>query len=166
MARLAAAGATLALLAAPAPPRRRREAQTPEGRYAQKAFSATNAQRAEEGLPALRKNKCLRRAAVRQATVMAQREQLFHQDLGAVLAACHLSAAGENVAAGYPNGTSVVNNGWMTSDGHRANILSPSFTLMGIGARKGHNGRWYVAQVFGRKGTPGPDDHGSYGAGK
>ena len=45
----------------------------------------------------------------------------------------------------------MVNDGWMNSEGHRANILNPSFRLMGIGARKGHNGRWYVAQVFGRK---------------
>jgi uncharacterized protein YkwD len=40
----------------------------------------------------------------------------------------------------------------MKSPSHRANILNPSFTLMGIGARKGHNGRWYVSQVFGSKG--------------
>jgi uncharacterized protein YkwD len=126
-------------------------AQTAEGRYAAQAFTATNANRVDEGLSALRKNKCLRRAAVQQATLMAQREELFHQDLGAVLQECHLSSAGENVAAGYPNGTSVVNSGWMHSDGHRANILNPTFTLMGIGARKGHNGRWYVAQVFGDK---------------
>jgi len=151
MARLAAVAATLAVLAATGTAAAPAQAQTPEGRYAQQAFSATNAQRTDEGLPVLAKNKCVRRAAVRQATRMAQREQMFHQDLGAVLASCHLSAAGENVAAGYPSGTSVVNNGWMNSEGHRANILSPSFTLLGIGARKGHDGRWYVAQVFGRK---------------
>jgi uncharacterized protein YkwD len=58
---------------------------------------------------------------------------------------------GENVAYGYPNGRSVVNDGWMRSPGHRANILNPDFRLMGIGARKGHDGRWYVAQVLGRK---------------
>ena len=45
----------------------------------------------------------------------------------------------------------MVNDGWMNSEGHRANILNPSFRLMGIGARKGHDGRWYVAQVFGRR---------------
>ena len=45
----------------------------------------------------------------------------------------------------------MVNDGWMHSPGHRANILNPDYTLMGIGARKGHNGRWYVAQVFGHK---------------
>ena len=150
MVRLAAAAVTLALLAglgtaAPA------AAQTPEGRYSQQATAATNAQRADEGLKALRTNTCLRRAAVRQATLMAKREQIFHQDLGPVLGACQLSAAGENVAAGYPNGRSVVNDGWMNSDGHRANILSASWTLIAIAARKGHNGRWYVSQVFGRK---------------
>ena len=83
---------------------------------------------------------------------MAQREQMYHQDLrGVVMRQCHLSTAGENVAAGYPGGRSVVNDGWMHSAGRRANILRPSFSLMGIGARKGHNGRWYVAQVFGHR---------------
>jgi uncharacterized protein YkwD len=151
MVRLAAAVATLALLVATGTAAALAEAQTREGKYAQQAFAATNVKREQNGLPALRANKCLRRAAVRQATLMANREQMFHQDLGAVRKDCHLNTAGENVAAGYPNGTSVVNNGWMTSEGHRANILSSSFTMMGIGARKGHNGQWYVAQVFGRQ---------------
>jgi uncharacterized protein YkwD len=125
---------------------------SPEARYAQQAFDATNANRVESGLSEVRISKCLRTYAVRQARLMAQREQIFHQDLGAPLQACHLTAAGENVASGYPSGRSVVNDGWMKSDGHRANILNPSFRLMAIGAQKGHNGRWYVAQVFGRKG--------------
>ena len=72
---------------------------------------------------------------------------------------CKLDTAGENVAYGYRTGKSVVNDGWMNSEGHRANILSPSFKLMGIGARKGHDGRWYVSQVFGRK----PDRLGQAG---
>ena len=40
----------------------------------------------------------------------------------------------------------------MNSEGHRANILKPDYRLMGIGARKGSDGLWYVSQVFGRKG--------------
>ena len=122
-----------------------------EQKYAQQAFAATNAHRTHEGLRPLRPADCLRHAAVRQATLMAQQEQMFHQDLGRVLQDCGLSAAGENVAYGYRTGRSVVNDGWMHSDGHRANILNRSFTLMGIGARKGHNGRWYVSQVFGHR---------------
>ena len=66
-----------------------------------------------------------------------------------MLRECKLGTAGENVAYGYRTGKSVVNDGWMNSEGHRANILNPSFKLMGIGARKGHDGRWYVSQVFG-----------------
>jgi uncharacterized protein YkwD len=151
MARLAVAAATIALLAATGTPGPA-AAQTPEGRYAQQATVATNGHRTEEGLSELRTNTCLRRAAVQQATRMAQREEMFHQDLGAVLQACHLSAAGENVAAGYPSGRSVVDDGWMHSEGHRANILDPSFTLVGIAARKSHDGQWYVSQVFGRRG--------------
>jgi uncharacterized protein YkwD len=149
--RLAASAATLALLVATGTSAAPAEAQTAETRYAQQAFVATNVNRAHSGLEALRKNKCLRRAAVRQATLMAQREEMFHQDLGALLDNCHLNTAGENVAYGYRSGKSVVNDGWMNSEDHRANILDPSFTLMGIGARKGHDGNWYVAQVFGHK---------------
>lgn len=132
-------------------PAEARAPQNPAAKYAQQAFSATNANRTHNGLAALRPNVCLKHAAVRQAKLMAQQEQMFHQDLGRVMKDCGLNTAGENVAYGYPSGKSVVNDGWMNSEGHRANILNPSFKLMGIGARKGHNGRWYVAQVFGRK---------------
>ena len=124
---------------------------TAETKYAAQAFTATNANRAHAGLKALKPNDCLRHAAVRQARKMAQQERMFHQDLGRVLRDCHLNTAGENVAYGFSSGKSVVNDGWMNSQGHRDNILSTSFTLMGIGARKGHDGQWYVAQVFGRK---------------
>ena len=149
MVRLAALLAALALaVGTTAPPA---QAQSREGKYAQQAFTATNANRTHNGLRALKANDCLKRAAVRQAKAMAQQEQIFHQDLGAVLRECKLSTAGENVASGYRTGRSVVNDGWMNSEGHRANILNPSFRLMGIAARKGHNGRWYAAQVFGAR---------------
>ena len=149
MSRLFALLATaVVLVGAGAPPA---EARIKPGKYAQQAFTATNANREHEGLKALKANDCLKEAAVRQATLMAQREEIFHQDLGAVMSDCKLNTAGENVAYGYGSGKSVVNQGWMNSEGHRANILSPSFKLMGIGARKGHDGNWYVAQVFGAR---------------
>jgi uncharacterized protein YkwD len=122
-----------------------------ELRYERQVFAATNGNRADNGVSALRLNDCLNHAAVRQAKAMAQREQIFHQDLGRVLRKCKLNTAGENVASGYRSGVSVVNDGWMNSAGHRDNILNPSFTLIGVGARLGHNGRWYVSQVFGHK---------------
>lgn len=40
--------------------------------------------------------------------------------------------AAENIAAGYPTPAAVV-AGWMNSDGHRAAILNPAFTEIGLG---------------------------------
>lgn len=123
----------------------------PHTKYQRQAHNATNKHRAAKGLKELRRTDCVQRFAVRQAKKMAQQEHAFHQQLGPIMAQCGLRAVGENVAEGYPSGRSVVNDGWMNSPGHRANILNPAYRLLGIGARKGHDGRWYVAQVFGRK---------------
>ena len=41
-------------------------------------------------------------------------------------------AAGENIAIGYATPEAVV-NAWMNSPGHRANILNPSYTQLGVG---------------------------------
>ena len=43
------------------------------------------------------------------------------------------NAAGENIAAGYGNPEFVVMQGWNTSAGHRANMLSNDFTHLGSG---------------------------------
>lgn len=122
------------------------------GKYQRKAFNATNARRADHGRKELRKQDCIQGFAVRQAKAMAAKKEMYHQELGPILKQCGLNAVGENVAYGYATGRSVVNDGWMNSDGHRANILNPDFRLMGIGARQSKDGTWYVAQVFGRKG--------------
>jgi uncharacterized protein YkwD len=127
------------------------QAATPQATYQRQAFSATNQQRELHDRVQLRRQDCVQRFAVRQATRMARQERMFHQDLGPVLRRCGLSVAGENVAYGYLSGKVVVNLGWMRSEGHRANILHRGFRLMGIGARQSDNGQWYVAQVFGRR---------------
>ncbi len=46
--------------------------------------------------------------------------------------------AGENIAYGYSTPEQVV-KGWMNSEGHRKNILSASFTKIGIGCYKSGN---------------------------
>ena len=74
---------------------------------------------------------------------------MYHQELGPIMSACGLGGVGENVAYGYPSGRAVVVQGWMNSAGHRENILRSSFRLMAVGARKGPDGLWYTAQVFG-----------------
>ncbi|ELK46359.1 CAP domain-containing protein [Halobacillus sp. BAB-2008] len=57
-------------------------------------------------------------------------------------------AAGENIAAGQRTPEQVV-EGWMNSDGHRANILHKDFTHIGVGYVKG-DGRYttYWTQLF------------------
>ncbi|HEY0889922.1 MAG TPA: CAP domain-containing protein [Nocardioides sp.] len=126
-------------------------AQAGAGSYAETAERATNAVRVQHGVRRAKGSDCLRRYAVRQAAKMAARRTIYHQDLGAVLRGCDLSYAGENVAVGFGTGRSVVRQGWMRSAGHRRNILDPRFRKVEVAARKGSDGQWYVAQVFGRR---------------
>ena len=53
------------------------------------------------------------------------------------------SAAGENIAYGQPTAAAVMN-----SAGHRANILNPSYTYIGVGAAKTSTGVIYWVQEF------------------
>lgn len=48
------------------------------------------------------------------------------------------SYAGENIAMGQQTPEEVMKD-WMNSEGHRKNIMSPNFTLIGIGY---YNGYW------------------------
>lgn len=56
-------------------------------------------------------------------------------------------SAGENIARGYATPQAVV-NGWMNSSGHRANILNPDYTHIGVGYVSGGS---YWTQMFIRK---------------
>ncbi|MEP6999569.1 MAG: CAP domain-containing protein [bacterium] len=117
----------------------------------------TNVERKAVGVPALARNAALMNAAQLQANQMAARNIMAHQLAGAAypsldsrLAAVRYGAraAGENVAEGHPSSAAVV-AGWMSSPGHRANIVSTHFTEMGAGAATAKNGRRFYAQVFG-----------------
>jgi uncharacterized protein YkwD len=116
-------------------------------RYEAEVVAATNAERTDRGLVAVRAEDCVDSYAEAQARRMAAEGRMVHQDLGPVMAACDLQRVGENVAYGYPTGTAVT-AGWMGSPGHRANILKPEFRLIGVGAAQGSDGRWYAAQVL------------------
>jgi len=126
------------------------QAATPAATYAHDAFVATNHQRVRHDRVRLTRSDCLQGFARRQARRMARKEEMYHQDLQKVLDACHLRRVGENVAYGFSSGRSVVDDGWMRSKDHRANILDRRFRRMAIAARKGADGRWYVSQVLGR----------------
>ena len=55
--------------------------------------------------------------------------------------------AGENIAMGQATAREVMDD-WMNSDGHRANILNPSFTKLGVGVHKTTDGRYCWTQMF------------------
>ncbi|NEE25044.1 CAP domain-containing protein, partial [Streptomyces sp. SID7982] len=53
----------------------------------------------------------------------------------------------ENIARGQADAQAVV-EGWMNSEGHRANILNCDYKTIGIGVHEGSGGPWWV-QNFG-----------------
>jgi uncharacterized protein YkwD len=118
--------------------------------YGAAAFRATNHQRVVHHRTRLTHAVCLHRFAARQAARMARQQQIYHQDLDRVLRRCHMDLVGENVAYGFATGAAVVDDGWMRSADHRANILEPRFRRMEVVARRGAGAVWYVSQVFGR----------------
>lgn len=56
--------------------------------------------------------------------------------------------AGENIASGYADAGTVM-DGWMNSEGHRANILNPNYSQVGIGVYGNEDGTGYFwVQIF------------------
>ena len=125
------------------------QAQSKE-KYRQQARVVTNNARDNHDLAKLQKHTCVQKFARRQAVKMANQEKLFHQDLGVVLNRCDLSGVGENVAYGYPTGRAAV-KAWLKSPGHRANLLEPSYRMLGMAVRRSKDGTPYAVQVFGRR---------------
>jgi uncharacterized protein YkwD len=118
----------------------------------------TNSERKTLGLSALSRSASLMQAAQIQADQMAALKTMAHVLPGSAYPAIDArlaavgyqwSAEGENIAEGYANVADVV-EGWMTSPGHRANIVSPNYTEMGAAVATSSSGRLYYAEVFGR----------------
>ncbi len=62
----------------------------------------------------------------------------------------HHSAYAENCSAGEDDKAEVV-RAWMADPLHRANLLSPNFTEIGVGVAKTANGKVYICQDFGKQ---------------
>ena len=56
-------------------------------------------------------------------------------------------SSGENIAYGQTSASSVM-QGWMNSSGHRANIMNPKFTSIGVGYYRSASGTNYWTQLF------------------
>jgi uncharacterized protein YkwD len=100
-------------------------------------FEAANRERAAQGLAQLHWDNALANAAHEHALLMAQRNALSHQFQGeaplqdrARVAGARFTEIAENVAEG-PSAT-VIHSSWMHSPPHRANLLDPELTAIGI----------------------------------
>jgi uncharacterized protein YkwD len=90
--------------------------------------------RRSNGLLAVSPDARLMQLAQQQAQVMAAQDSLSHGDFAARIKGAGIRGeAAENIAAGYTNLTDVFGS-WVNSSSHRANMLIPSATRMGIGA--------------------------------
>jgi uncharacterized protein YkwD len=123
----------------------------------QAVVDLTNQERAQYGLPALGVNGALVAAAQLQSNNMAQWNVMAHVLPGAAEPTLQSRAAavgynyawlGENIAFNYPDAASVV-AAWMNSPEHRANILNPNYTDIGVGFAWNSLGQAYVTQDFG-----------------
>lgn len=109
--------------------------------------------RASYGLPELTLNEKLSSVARVKAQDMASNKYFSHTsptygspfDMMRSFGITY-NTAGENIAMGYKTAEAVV-NGWMNSEGHRANILNSSFTQIGMGYVS--NGNYWVQMFIG-----------------
>ncbi|MCC3777745.1 CAP domain-containing protein [Streptomyces sp. UNOB3_S3] len=118
-------------------------------------LALTNAERAAAGLRPLGADARLAAAAQAYSADMAARGFYSHTspegtepwDRAAAAGAGH-RGIGENIACGQRSPAEVV-QGWMDSPGHRANILKPGFTHLGVGYAGGGPAGTYWTQLFG-----------------
>jgi uncharacterized protein YkwD len=116
-------------------------------------YRDVNIDRRAAGLPALSWNRQLYCLATEWSGYMARTGSLVHRDLNTVIRSPEYSGyrtLGENILRG-PGSMSgaAMEDAWMASAGHRANILSRSFTSIGIGIARAADGRVYATQNFG-----------------
>ncbi|MDP4169620.1 MAG: SafA/ExsA family spore coat assembly protein [Bacillota bacterium] len=120
----------------------------------QQVIQLTNQERAKNSLPPLTADWELSRVARYKANDMRDKNYFSHTsptygDPFTMMKNFGVSyrSAGENIAAGQLTPQEVV-TAWMNSPGHRANILSRSFTRIGVGFSKGGSQRYYWCQMF------------------
>jgi uncharacterized protein YkwD len=139
-----------AILAAPAAAHACRGASHPPSalsaaRHAKAVRCLVNLERASRGIPKLRADRRLGRAARGYARLMARRDFFAHvspagSTLGSrVRRARFRGSVGEVLAWGQRGGGTprALVNGWLRSPGHRAILLSPRFRRIGVGSSMG-----------------------------
>jgi uncharacterized protein YkwD len=111
-----------------------------------------NGARTSNGLPPLAANGQLTCLAQGWSSYLASVNGFFHRDLGAVLrspAYAGYHTLGENILEGpWYMSAADLNTTWWNSPVHRANMLSPAFSSVGIGVAYA-NGQVWATEDFG-----------------
>lgn len=107
--------------------------------------SDLNRERTSRGIAALSSVADLVEVARQQSVRMANQNLLYHNP-NLVTDVVGWLSVGENV--GYGGSESVIHSAFMNSPLHAANILSSTYTQVGIGAVRDGSGRLWVTQVF------------------
>lgn len=130
------------------------QAPTSISQAAQQVIDLTNAERSKNGLPGLTMDNQLCGVAQKKSVDMQQNNYFSHtsptygspfdmmRDFGVTY-----NSAGENIAQGQQTPQAVV-QAWMNSEGHRKNILSNSFTHIGVGYEQ--NGNHWTQMFIGK----------------
>lgn len=113
-----------------------------------------NAERAKNGLSPLKANWELSRVARMKSQDMINKNYFSHQSptYGSPFQmmesfGIRYSSAGENIAKGQQSPSAVM-HAWMNSPGHRSNILSTSYSEIGVGLAVSKSGVKYWTQMF------------------
>jgi uncharacterized protein YkwD len=118
--------------------------------------SLSNKERVKHGCKALPVNDKLLWAARGHSNYMAKTRTMSHTGAGNSSFITRAQAAGytaprsENVAYGYRSAAEVV-NAWMTSPGHRRNLLDCRAKTFAVGVAYAGNGTPYYTQNFGSR---------------
>ncbi len=107
-----------------------------------------NQERQKAGQSPVQCNAKLVDAARQWSAAQCKQGGLSHANLGSRVQATGLSVSGygENVAYGSKTASGVMNM-WMNSSGHRRNILSSTYSHLGVGLDT-CNGRYFWTQIF------------------
>ncbi len=115
--------------------------------YAQALVADTNTARATAGFPPLGVSECARAAAAVRAQALTGDRELTHASLVPVMETCEPSgSAAENLSRAAVGPDAVV-DAWLASPGHRANLLDPTLTEVGVACLLDAD-RMLCSQVF------------------
>lgn len=122
--------------------------------YASEVADIVNQERTSQDLSPLSYDSQLAELAQKKAEDMAENGYFSHQSptYGSAFdmmneAGISYRSAGENIARGQRTPEAVMDS-WMNSSGHRANILSSSYSSVGVGYAEDENGTAYWVQMF------------------